>query len=251
MTGVLPAFLAGVVIALVTTPVGVSGAVFLLPFQLSVLHVPSPAVTPTNLMFNVISVPGALLRYLRRAPLSSPLTAPILAGTVPGVVLGALIRVFVLPDGTVFKLLVAVLLLPLGLWLLFGTPPPEGIVRTPDRPVLVILGFVAGLVGGVYGIGGGSLLAPVLVGLGCAVAVVAPATLTATFVTSCAGVFTYVVLGWAGQPQATPDWSIALACGAGGLLGGYLGATAQPHLPAVWLRRGLGAVAVGLGVMYL
>ena len=42
----------------VTTPAGVSGAVLLLPFQLSVLHVPSPAVTPTNLLFNVAATPG-------------------------------------------------------------------------------------------------------------------------------------------------------------------------------------------------
>jgi len=37
--------------------------VFLLPVQLSVLGVPSPRITPTNLMFNVISRPGALVRY--------------------------------------------------------------------------------------------------------------------------------------------------------------------------------------------
>lgn len=44
-------------LALVTTPAGVSGAVLLLPIQLSVLHVPSPSVTPTNLMFNGVSTP--------------------------------------------------------------------------------------------------------------------------------------------------------------------------------------------------
>lgn len=53
-------FIAGVLISVVTAPVGVSGAVFLLPVQLSVLGVPSPAVTPTNLLFNVVAVPGAL-----------------------------------------------------------------------------------------------------------------------------------------------------------------------------------------------
>jgi uncharacterized membrane protein YfcA len=56
-------FAAGMVIAAVTAPVGVSGAVFLLPVQLSVPHVPSPAVTPTDLMFNVIATPAALIRY--------------------------------------------------------------------------------------------------------------------------------------------------------------------------------------------
>jgi hypothetical protein len=43
--------------------VGVSGAVFVLPVQLDLLKVPSPAVTPTNLLFNVVATPGALLRF--------------------------------------------------------------------------------------------------------------------------------------------------------------------------------------------
>lgn len=49
----LTALLCGFVIALVTTPVGVSGAVFLLPIQLDLLKVPNPSVTPTNLLYNV------------------------------------------------------------------------------------------------------------------------------------------------------------------------------------------------------
>ena len=44
-------FAAGPLISLITAPVGVSGAVFLLPVQLSLPHFPNPAVTPTNLLF--------------------------------------------------------------------------------------------------------------------------------------------------------------------------------------------------------
>jgi uncharacterized membrane protein YfcA len=62
----LVGFVAGLVISSITAPVGVSGAVFLLPIQLSVLGVASPAVTPTNLLFNVVATPGALLRYWRK-----------------------------------------------------------------------------------------------------------------------------------------------------------------------------------------
>jgi len=39
--------------------------VLLLPFQVSVLGTPSPAVTPTDLLCNVVSTPGALYRYRR------------------------------------------------------------------------------------------------------------------------------------------------------------------------------------------
>jgi len=54
-------------LALIATPAGVSGAALLLPVQLSVLGVPSPAVTPTNLLFNVAATPGASLRFGRSA----------------------------------------------------------------------------------------------------------------------------------------------------------------------------------------
>jgi hypothetical protein len=52
-------------IAVLATPAGISGAVLLLPFQVSVLGTPSPAVTPTNLLYNVVATPGALYRYWR------------------------------------------------------------------------------------------------------------------------------------------------------------------------------------------
>lgn len=75
----LRGFAAGRVISVVTAPVGVSGAVFLL----RVLGVPSAAVTPTNLLYNVVAGPGALLRHARAGRLGAPLTCLLLAGTAP------------------------------------------------------------------------------------------------------------------------------------------------------------------------
>lgn len=87
LIGAASAFL----IAVFTTPVGVSGAVFLVPVQVSVLHTPSPSITPTNLLYNVIATPGALLRYRGRAVLSAPLTRTLLLGTLPGVIVGSVL----------------------------------------------------------------------------------------------------------------------------------------------------------------
>jgi hypothetical protein len=70
----------GFLIALMTTPAGVSGAVLLLPVQLSVLRVPSAAVTPTNLMFNVVAVPGSLLRFWHERRLFNSLGALLIVG---------------------------------------------------------------------------------------------------------------------------------------------------------------------------
>ncbi|GAA3193970.1 TSUP family transporter [Actinocorallia longicatena] len=244
---------AGMAVAVVTAPVGVSGAVFLLPIQLSVFAVPSPAVTPTNLLFNVVSVPGALMRYRRAGRLGGPLTRLLLAGTLPGVVAGAVIRVAAVPGPQVFRLLVAVLLLPLGLWLCARTlrPPRHRDVKPPGPRTITILAVAVGAVGGVYGIGGGSLLGPILVGRGLPVAAVAPAALASTFLTSVAGALTYSLMSLASDGSIAPDWVLGLACGAGGLAGGYLGAHLQPLLPEKALRLLLGGLALALALLYL
>ncbi|HNO15847.1 MAG TPA: sulfite exporter TauE/SafE family protein [Actinomycetota bacterium] len=255
---VIAALLGGLVIAAITAPVGVSGAVFLLPFQVSILAVPSPAVTPTNLLFNVISVPGALARYRRHGTLRTSLTGQLLVGTLPGVVVGACVRVFVIPEAGIFRVLVALLLLPLGISLLVKArssgrsgSPKGAIDRSLSVPVVIAMGAAAGVIGGVYGIGGGSLLAPLLVVLGCSPSRVAPAALASTFITSCVGVAAYVLLAQMGEVAAAPAWEIAVAAGIGGLVGGYLGAAAQPYVPVRLLTGALGVVSVAVALFYL
>ena len=248
----LEGFAAALAISTVTAPVGVSGAVFLLPVQLNLLNVPNPSVTPTNLLYNVIAGPGALLRYRSTGQLAGPLTRRLLAGTLPGVIVGAVIRVYLLPGPRAFRLVVAAVLLPLGVWLIVRTLRPVTNSRPPmSMSRITAMALAVGVVGGVYGIGGGSILGPVLVGSGMAVAVVAPAALASTFATSVVGIAAYAVLGINATGSIAPRWDVGLACGLGGLVGGYLGARLQPHLPERQLRLLLGALAIALAVVYL
>jgi uncharacterized protein len=223
-------FAFGLLLAVLTAPVGVSGAVFLLPVQLDVLRVPSPAVTPTNPLFNIVATPGALLRYLRQGQLNGPLVRQLVLAAVPGMVIGALVRVWLVPGGGVFRLIVAAVLLPLGTWLTWSTlrrQRPAAAVRL-SGPVIGALAFAVGVVGGIYGIGGGSILAPILVGAGLPIARVAPAAMACTFLGSVAGVCTYAVLGLTEPGMVSPLWSVGLACGSGGLIGAYVGARPGP-----------------------
>ena len=58
------ALAAAFAITVLATPAGISGAVLLLPFQVSVLCTPSPAVTPANLPGNVArGRPATWLRW--------------------------------------------------------------------------------------------------------------------------------------------------------------------------------------------
>jgi uncharacterized membrane protein YfcA len=246
------ALVAAFVIATVASPVGVSGAVLLLPFQVSVLGTPSPAVTPTNLLYNIVATPGALYRYWRQHQTGGALTRVLLAGTIPGVVAGAIVRVEFLPSPRAFEAVIAVVLIPLGAWILLsprGSPVTKPRVQL-NSVVLVCLAAVVGCVGGIYGIGGGSILAPILIGSGRSATEVAPATLASTFVTSIAGVVTFVILSLEHQGSVAPDWGIGLALGVGGLVGGYTGALLQPQLPETTIRRLLGVLVLSIGVRY-
>jgi uncharacterized protein len=249
------ALAAAYVIAVLATPAGISGAVLLLPFQVSVLGTPSPAVTPTNLLYNVVATPGALYRYWRQGQTGGRLALVLIAGTLPGVVAGSVIRVELLPGPRVFDLVVAGVLVPLGAWLALTRPAgPAGAAR-PARlipePALIALSAAVGCVGGIYGIGGGSILAPVLIGTGRPPAEVAPAALASTFVTSVAGVITFTILAVHSHGPVGPDWATGLALGAGGLAGAYTGARIQSRLPDALIRRLVGILVIAIGARYL
>lgn len=249
------ALLAAFAIATLASPAGISGAVLLLPFQVSVLGTASPAVTPTNLLYNVIATPGALYRFWRQGQSGGRLTLLLATGTVPGVVAGSVIRVYLLPGPRLFDLAVAVGLIPLGGWIALTSRVPRGsgqrTPRTLPTAVLVALAAAVGCAGGIYGIGGGSILAPILTATGRRPPTVAPAALAATFVTSVAGVITFTALAAARHGHVAPDWPTGIALGLGGLAGGYTGARLQRRLPDQVIRRVMGVLVVAVGIRYL
>jgi uncharacterized membrane protein YfcA len=241
-------------LALIATPAGVSGAALLLPVQLSVLGVPSPAVTPTNLLFNVAATPGALLRFRQERRLVGPLTGLLMAGTLPGVIAGAVIRVEFLSGSRAFLVVAAGVLLPLGLWLTLGSQRVAPGRPAPSRRagwLVCALALLVGTLGGIYGIGGGSLLAPILLLAGFSAYEVAPATLAATFVTSVVGVLAYQILQLSHGGSIAPEWALGAWIGVGGFAGSYLGARLQRRLPEAAIRRLLGLLACVIAARYL
>jgi uncharacterized membrane protein YfcA len=247
------ALVAAFVVAAITTPAGVSGAVLLLPFQVSVLGTPSPSVTPTNLLYNVVASPGAIWRYWRQGQTGGSLTWLLLAGTLPGVIAGSAIRVYVLPGPVVFDFVVAAVLIPLGAWLALTRVAPARPARRRALPraVIGLIAAVAGCVGGIYGIGGGSILAPILVADGRPASQVAPAALSSTFLTSLAGVVTFSILSLHQHGSVAPNWPTGIALGAGGLAGAYAGARLHARMPEKVIRRLLALVVVAIGIRFL
>lgn len=100
---------------------GVSGAFFLLPYQVSVLNFITPSVSSTNFVYNVVAIPSGVYRYMRDGRMAWPLAGIIVAGTLPGVFLGYYLRILYLPDPGTFRLFVGCVLLYIAFHLLSET----------------------------------------------------------------------------------------------------------------------------------
>lgn len=115
------------------------------------------------------------------------------------------------------------------------------------------LSFIVGIVGGIYGIGGGSIIAPFFVTFfGLPVYTVAGAALMGTFVTSIAGVAFYQIIAqFYPNISVAPDWLLGALFGLGGIAGMYLGARCQKYVPAKTIKWMLSAIIIFTALKYI
>ncbi len=120
-------------------------------------------------------------------------------------------------------------------------------------PGLLALSLVVGVVGGIYGIGGGSIMAPFLVTVfGLPIHTIAGATLLGTFATSLVGVLFYQALApFFPELSVAPIWGLGLLFGAGGMMGMYLGARFQRFVPPSAIKLMLCGVTLFAATKYL
>ena len=279
-TGLFVPPLVAFVISYFTSMAGISGAFLLLPFQISVLGFSTPSVTSTNFLFNLIGPPGGIYRYAREGRLAWPLAGVLAGGLLPGILAGYYLRVLYLPDPQRFKLFVAMVLMGIGLKLFWsiraevkddekmpgaavgqvvrGAIGP-GVTRFEfmgkthafSTPAMAGAAFLVGVIGGAYGIGGGSILAPLCITVfRLPVYVLAGAILLGTVISSLAGLLFYSLIPVAGT-VAPPDWPLGLLFGAGGLAGIYCGAKTQRHVPERWIKAMLGIIVLIVAFRYL
>lgn len=112
---------------------------------------------------------------------------------------------------------------------LFG-PNPSGLDESPHgMMVLVIVGMIVGLLSGMFGIGGGTVIVPALVWLGLTQRNAAATSMLAIVPTSISGVISYATCG-------NVDWLAALLLFCGMFVGGQIGSWLLSRLPELVLR---------------
>lgn len=108
--------------------------------------------------------------------------------------------------------------------------------------ILGLIGIFTGLINGLLGIGGGTILIPAMVFLlgekqhiahGTSLSIILPTAIVSTFVY---------------QANNHIDWALALKIALSGMIGGYLGARLMEYIPAPHLRKLFGVFMAVAGI---
>ncbi len=115
------------------------------------------------------------------------------------------------------------------------------------------LSFLVGIIGGIYGIGGGAIIAPFFVTFfKLPVYTIAGAALMGTFITSVAGVAFYQAIApLYPNLSVAPDWLLGILFGLGGMGGMYLGARCQKYVPARAIKWMLSGIITFTAIKYI
>jgi uncharacterized membrane protein YfcA len=227
---------------------GVGSAVALVP----VLHwfgMPLLVAKPTGLLVNTLSMTGASFHNIRQKRLDFRLGVPIIISSFLLAPVGAwsshwIAKEVVLAVFTLFLLFSGLMLL------FFHAGRFEGQYRE-DRPMLApaLIGALAGYISGLLGVGGGGLIAPLMMMLGFNPKKVAVITAFVVPFSSLSGLLTYLAMGHA-------DLLLMLPAAVAAFIGGSLGTRVMhARLKAITVKKCLGGLllllALKLGLQLL
>lgn len=253
--------LVGLIAGVLSGMFGIGGGVVIVPALVALLGFTLTQANGTSLAVLLLPVGiFAVIQYYRQGKLK-PLTAALVAvGLVLGGYFGARIALSLPPEQLqraygVFLLFAGWRFIEPLKWIdqLRGRSPrppdviPSDLVITPTLGVaLVIVGLTAGIASGMFGIGGGIVIVPALVGLLRFDQKVAVGTSLGALLlpVSLPGVLAY-------YQQGELDLGVAAAVAVGLVFGAFIGARIALGLPSITVKRLYGIFLIVVGVRFI
>lgn len=248
------------------TLVGLGGGFLIVPLLLLVYNLAPPAAAATSLVVVLLGAASGSVGYLRQRRVAIGAGLLLAAGTIPGALIGPEIVTHI--PRQLFQSLFGAFLLAVALFLLLKPPRDDeqphtfggeflrvrrtltdGDGRTVELsfsgPIAVAVSLVVGVVASLFGIGGGAINVPAMIHLlGFPVHVAAATSTFVLSITSLVAVLEYTRRGFV-------QWPLALALGAGVVIGAQLATVVARRIHAKWLVRLLTVAIMGLGIRLL
>lgn len=223
---------------------GIGSALVLVPV-LHWLGVPFAEARPTSLFVNTLSLAGASVSNLRSGRLDLRLGSPIIIGSIAMAPIAAYASTFI--DESALKLCFIAFLFMSSSMMLKPKRKADREIYREKAPALTLflIGALAGGSSGLLGVGGGGVVAPLMVLLGFNPKRIAMITALVVPFSSFTGFLAYWAMGNIHIP-------LVLCVGVAAALGGYLGTNyMQKHLAPGTVKKFLGAVIMLIGIKLL
>jgi uncharacterized membrane protein YfcA len=230
----LPAVLAlGLAAGVMSGLFGVGGGVVLVPGLVLLLGLAQHTAHATSLAAIIVTAPAAAAGFVGEGAASWGAAGAIAIGAILGAYGGAALMHRISPAR--LRQAFAVLMLLAAARLVVSVPAigGEGAPELSARVLagLAVLGLAAGALSALMGVGGGVIMVPAMVLLlGFGQHVAEGTSLLVIVPTALVGAARHAKRGYT-------RWRLGLLVGAGGVLGGLLGAQIALALSAVWLQR--------------
>jgi uncharacterized membrane protein YfcA len=165
-----------------------------------------------------------------------------------GAIIGSIAATWL--GATVLRYLFAFFLLGVAIKLFAGKWLPQ-VSLSPRTVVLFPIGLIAGFLSGLLGVGGGVLMIPVLIGLGCTMSESAGTSSSSTIPLALVAGVSFMITGYlqgVSIPYSTGYiyWPAVLVVGIMGVLFAPLGVKLSYKVPEVWTKRALGLLLLGI-----
>ena len=207
----------GFVAGLLGSIIGLGGGIIIVPV-LTFFGYP-PALTASNSIFAVFSNAAASsISYAKQKRIEYRIGLKLGLLSIPGTVFGAFLSSDITP--TLFKIFFGIILISASIYI-YSKRKIEPKSKNISKQIMILAigaSFLAGIISGLFGVGGGIVFVPLMViAMGLSMKNAAPTSQFILLFASTSALITHTILGH-------PDFYQALLLSAGAFVGGLVGA---------------------------
>ncbi len=207
----------GFVAGLLGSIIGLGGGIIIVPV-LTFFGFP-PTLTASNSIFAVFSNAAASsISYAKQKKIEYSIVLKLGLLSIPGTVIGAYISADITPS--LFKILFGLILISASIYI-FSKRKIEPKSHNISKQIMILAigaSFLAGIISGLFGVGGGIVFVPMMViAMGLSMKNAAPTSQFILLFASASALITHTLLGH-------PDFYQALLLSSGAFVGGLVGA---------------------------
>lgn len=257
---ILGYILLGALAGLIAGIFGLGGGIIIVPaliFTFSYLNFPAEVLTHlavgTSLSTILFTSLSAIYVHHKKSAINWPLAVKLSIGMLMGGLFGAYVAEFF--SGELLQILFASYSLIVALQMWFSWQP-KGDFLLPKRVGLVILGSAIGIVSGLFGIAGGSLVVPILTLYRVKITQAIATSAVTGFPLAISGSIGYLLMGW--NNDALPEYSVGyiylpatLGIIASSAVFAKFGAKLTHSLPAAKLKKAFSIILLLVAIKLL